>query len=111
MRAVRHVGEVVAANDSAEGVESAAERPAWIRLRSPEKTAVRAESSAIFDTAATLHVLSNADVGATVNEGKEAVRRMRAGALPVTLDHLLRLARRRPELFEDIVEQLRGSRK
>jgi len=107
MRAV-HGGESVAANDGAEGGDSAAEHTSCVRLRSPERTAVRAETSAIFDVAVGLRRLSNPDVGATINEEREAVRRIRAGALPLTADHLLRMARRRPDLFEDIVRELRA---
>lgn len=105
-----HASQSVAANDAAEGGESAAEHAPSVRLRSPERTAVRAEVIAILNVVVGLRRVTNADLGAAINEPKETVRRMRAGALPLTADHLLRIARRRPELFEDIVGQFRGER-
>lgn len=87
---------------------------AAVRLRSPERTAVRAEVATIVDTHLELHHVSNPDFGVVVNEAKEAVRRIRLGKAPLTADHLLRVARRNKgaylRLFEDIVDSLRGRR-
>lgn len=101
---VGHAQESAAGTSSAKVSEIAAVQVH--RLRSPERIAVRTEVVSIVCVAA--HDMAHPDLGAAINEPPETVRRIRAGALPLTVDHLLRLARRRPEMFDEIVSQMRG---
>lgn len=108
-----HAPEGGAANDASPASMTgltAAEQVPSVRLRSPERTAVRAEAASIFDTCCALHGLENADVGAMINEAKEDARRIRAGWKPLTLDHQIRIARRNPRLWADIRARVEGQR-
>ena len=108
-----HAGEGGAANDASPASETgatAAEQAASVRLRSPEKTAVRAEAAGIFDVCCALHGLDNGEAGAVINEAREDTRRIRSGSKPATLDHLIRIARRNPRLWADIKARVEGQR-
>lgn len=91
---VVHAPQGAAANSaSPEGESDAAPTspvlPFTSHIRTPEKAAVRMEIVEILATCC--HGISNADLGATINETPQDVRRIREGSKPLTADHLLRI--------------------
>ena len=110
---VFHVSQNETPIGRAEGADSATAQtggcmvlPFRSQMRTPEKASVRME---IVEMLSVLWSgVSNPDVGAVINESPEMVRQIREGAKPLTADHLLRIARRRPEWWAVIERRMRG---
>lgn len=105
-----HGAAVSAANPIAQGVKRPTEKRATCRLRSPERTAVRADVSDVIDDCMAEHGVNNVMLAEWIDEPKEGARQIRMGWKPLTADHLWRLARKAPDLYQDIVTRLREER-
>jgi hypothetical protein len=108
-RAAVHGAESVPANDcslSDSAPHSAPVLSCSGRIHSLSRRAAREEMASALDVAMSRARASNVDVAAATDESPQRVADMRNGHRPITAEHMLLLARRLPEVFEGLVQEM-----